>query len=69
MEPSPLTCSILLIYGIKFESITYYTKAYIWLWIYICFNNSIKLLYIHSTSTYKDLASHFYYKIKNSPSL
>lgn len=28
MEPSPLTCSILLIYGIKFESITYYTKAY-----------------------------------------
>jgi hypothetical protein len=28
MEPSPLTCSILLIYGIKFESITYYITAY-----------------------------------------
>ncbi|AAT56180.1 hypothetical protein BAS3879 [Bacillus anthracis str. Sterne] len=36
---------------------------------HICSNDSIKVLYIHSTSTNKDLASHFYYKIKNSPSL
>jgi len=29
MEPSPLTCSILLIYGVTFESITYYRMIYI----------------------------------------
>ncbi len=35
---------------------------------HICSNDSIKLLYIHSTSTNKDLVSQFI-KIKNSPSL